>query len=554
MHTTASPVEAKDALEALQQRSINAIVGRIKGLSKDEYGDGVHKTKRRLLDSYARLRKTIASPSEGRIEASSKDARVRTASTASPREEGGTGVLPRRAMGRPARTPGDAGHSPRPWSVGEAGTAVLRGTAPWSGLPAVLAALVRGYLDGNWIVLLSGEMHDASDAVAVYATASVELWDELPTVANTPGDDDDCDALQWMETHLHACIADEAALAEERFSVKGPWTRLRDLCTPRTTVEAAVCVRGELVVYGGTRPAAKDGGREDTRLGMDRQGTPYVDATERLSLSEGRWRTATHANDGGEYAAAYASVAAAARYSVAAATLSELAPKGDPLHECVRIYYGKAQCLSFGEGETLAGVHGGARGLLSGAAVLAALALPPAAFVFSVCRLARAADHHGDAAVRTSVRGASDGMWAAAIDNFHYLLDEATGRRTVAAASVQQAGRAVALPNGEMLVFGGVWDAPDAHRGNVEIYSPDTDSWRLARWTVPDYPRPSRSRVLDALLAGGLLHVLFERHILIARLDPADAAAPVEWRVLHLPYGMRRGTLVHVAPQHYTSR
>ena len=434
----------------------------------------------------------------------------------------------------------------------------MRDTALGDSLPAVLTAVVRGYLDGDWVVLLSSQGRWPGDAISLFAASTFERWDELLVVAE-PLEDSRC-VCRRMEAQLNARITDEVAIVDERLATKGPWTQLGDFCTPRARVEATVCVRGELVVYGGTRPTGDSNG--DIVHDGDGDHKKCVDAAERLSLSDGRWRAATHARDGGEYAAAYASVAGSrsahdvppatrSAYAVATATLTALAPKGDPLHECVRLYYATAQCLSFGEGRAVgARVH---RGPATGAAVMAAMVLPSPATLFSVCRLERAA---GDAVVAlTSVRGITTLQGADGGDLFHYLLDEETGRRTVAAASAQRFGCTVALPSGEMLVVGGVGDAQDTYQGHVEIYSPATDAWRPARWAVPNH-RPdhllrAHPPVGDALLAGGLLHVLFERHILIARLDPTDAAAPVEWRMMHLPYGMWRGALVRITPDQY---
>ena len=516
-------VESRRALESLQQRNVEAIVACVVFLPGSIYGEGLDKVKQRLLASSTYLTKLVDS---------SKAARGSTVAAETPKAGGVSPERPPpRAMPRPASMPGDAEHSLTPWRVAEVRAALLRETALGRSLPAVLAAVVRGYLDGDWVALLSSSCQGG--VVSAFATSSFERWDELPVVADPP--EDNRGVCKRIKTQVNAHIADEIAVVEERLATKGPWTRLGDFCTPRAMAEAAacVCVRGELLVYGETRPVAH----------YD------VDITERLSLSDGCWRSATHANDGGEYAAAYASVAGAGKGNVASVTLSALAPKGNPLHECVRLYYAKAQCVSFGEGKADGASH--SRSPAGVPAVMTALALPSTAVLFSVCRLERAA---GGAGALTSVRGANEMGRVRGTGLFHYLLDEETGSRAVAAASTQQGGRAVALPNGEMLVIG-LWE--DKREGHVEIYSPATDSWRLARWTVPnhrpDYLGMFQFSAVDALFAGGLLHVLFERHILIARLDPADAAAPVEWRMMHLPYGMRSGTLVRITPDQYNT-
>lgn len=598
MDATTSPVESKGALEALQQRSLDDILANIDRLGEEKYdageeryGGGVHKAQSRLRDAYARLTQAIASSTRVRVGASSGDGGGRANSGPLPVEKEARAVLAERSMPRPALTFGDPGHSPCPWNVGEASTIRMHESAPWSDLPLVLTAVVRGYLDGDWVVLLAGGTRVAHDALAVYATASVDRWDQLPTVTESPDDDDDADAdagdtdtadadkrstaLRLRETYLHTCIVDETAVVEERFAVKGPWTRLHDFCTPRIAREAALCVRGALLVYGGMVPFAKDTDLEGAIGGVD--SSRYINAGERLSLDDGRWRSATHARDGGEYAAAFEALAVWTRGHVKATTLSELGPGGDPQHECVRIYY-EDECLSFGEGKPLAGARptrrgllrgarrtrrglsSGARhtrrGLVSGAAVMDALALPHTGRfeLLTVCRLARSAER---SPILTSVCGLHDGLhdgWR----GFHYLLDEATGRRTVAAVPEQCFGHAVALPTGEMLLFSGYWNPTQIsgskrNSRSVEIYSPATDTWRVARWTIPHFPRSTAIRVLDALIAGGLLHVLFARHLLLARFDPADAANPVEWRMMHLPYGTFQGTLVHVAPAQYHS-
>ena len=458
-------------------------------------------------------------------------------------------AAPRRAVRRQATTWGDVGHSLTPWGVGGAAAALLQDTAPWSGLPAVLGALVRRYLDGDWVVLLSKE--GVHGLVSVYTTSSVERWDELPAVADlrtaaadrlasTPATSE---ASLVAEAKMAAEIAEETAAAEERFAVKGPWTRLRDLSTPRALVDAVVCVGGELLVYGGKEVV---------------KGVPhrYVDATDRLSLRTGEWRTASHAGDGTEYAAAYATLGKwgpglGMRPHPSAVVITRRPPHSAGVDECVQLHYTKAHYLSFGESRGARPVAAATQA--RAAAVTAALASwPRAGFLTIACRLDRADGRsgHGGGATTTSLLGVLPGDFRKVPDVYlHHVLDERTGRCTVATPpSTGPFGCAVALPSGELLLVDGGSAAPAA----AEIYSPATDSWRRARWTVPN-DIATDTYISAALIADGLLHLLVSHHILIARLDPTDAAAPCEWRVMRLPYGMRKGNLARVTPSHYTA-
>lgn len=422
--------------------------------------------------------------------------------------------------------PEDADCKYAPWNATNATLACLRQVAPWSFGPRELLSLVDDYLENEWIVLLASGQVVASGRVVplrAYATTPLEYWHSFPIDVNVYEAKADVyeivDTTGRSDDYESAPATPDVQLNEPSDSGSGGngggiWRRLKDTPLKRYTnfpigrMTAAGCVDGRLLI-------------SDDAFHFDA-----------LSLTTGLW----HENvaSGGPAPASFLG-------TVVHLSKTALSPQGGGEEEEVdSVCHG---CIDY------AVICGGQHPLLARAApfivsadtIVAFKRLPPLPV--------------GGRSVMCCLRNSSMGkgqgqgllvslLYFRSASYAHWTFDGETWNVAAAPDSAEGFHRVASLQTGEMAAFRGMSGVDGNAESTTEIYSPATNSWRRARWALPN----TGEYVRDLLVANELLYVLYRSSLYVARLDSIDAGAPCEWREMALPAGVHGERLAHIPP------